>query len=369
MAIKSFPLNQNSYSYNAQDVCFYYVNRKSGVFGVGTNCQVSITNAMDVKVSKGKGWLAHEADFGLAFWLEEDVHLNVPIGDSIYNRWDYICVGCDISAKDKSPSVYVKSGTPATVPDEPTLENNSNKVEICLAKIYVPAGTTSLVSGNIKFIDTREDSGYCGLVGDDREIGLLEDASEKLSSDIAKKSSDINFMKNSTISGGNNIGQYFSGERIAKKTDIIESGGKINNTYFDGSKDINTIYWGNKKNISIGGTKSSQKQNVTGGSDINIVTTGVTMTRSQANSNYQINGVQRTGDKFVWAIDKVLSSCTYRISKTSVRQLIIKMPTPNRNGLGVMNAKSCSEFIDAGSGLFSPYLDEDSGYILYVIGL
>ena len=69
--VKAFPLNQQEYSYNAQDVSYYYAGRHSGVFALDTNCQVSIVSNMTIKVAKGKGWLAHGVDYGVVFWMEE----------------------------------------------------------------------------------------------------------------------------------------------------------------------------------------------------------------------------------------------------------------------------------------------------------
>ena len=173
--VKAFPLNQQEYSYNAQDVSYYYAGRHSGVFALDTNCQVSIVSNMTIKVAKGKGWLAHGVDYGVVFWMEEDVLLTVPVGDVASPRWDYVCVGWETTEVKNNPTIYIKSGSPAVTPAEPTLENTANKIEICLAKIYVPSGTTNLRATGVTLTDTRADKNYCGLVGDDLRITNLED--------------------------------------------------------------------------------------------------------------------------------------------------------------------------------------------------
>ena len=178
--VKAFPLNQQEYSYNAQDVSYYYAGRHSGVFALDTNCQVSIVSNMTIKVAKGKGWLAHGVDYGVVFWMEEDVTLTVPVGDVASPRWDYVCVGWETTEVKKNPTVYIKSGSPAVTPTEPTLENSADKIEICLAKIFVPSGTTNLRATGVTLTDTRADKNYCGLVGDDLRTTNLEERATSL---------------------------------------------------------------------------------------------------------------------------------------------------------------------------------------------
>ena len=172
--VKAFPLNQQEYSYNAQDVSYYYAGRHSGVFALDTNCKVSVVSGMDIKVSKGKGWLAYKTDLGIVFWMDEDINISVPVGDTASPRWDYVVVGWNTSEVKENPTVYIKSGSPAVTPLEPTLENSANKIEICLAKIYIPSGTTNLLSDGVVITDTRADKAYCGLVGDDFRTTNLE---------------------------------------------------------------------------------------------------------------------------------------------------------------------------------------------------
>ena len=207
--VKAFPLNQQEYSYNAQDVSYYYAGRHSGVFALDTNCQVSIVSNMTIKVAKGKGWLAHGVDYGVVFWMEEDVLLTVPVGDVASPRWDYVCVGWETTEVKENPTIYIKSGSPAVTPAEPTLENSANKIEICLAKIYVPSGTTNLLSGGVIITDTRADKAYCGLVGDDLRTTNLEERAtslERRTTSLEGRASDseteINKIKNGTTSVG-----------------------------------------------------------------------------------------------------------------------------------------------------------------------
>lgn len=207
--VKAFPLNQQEYSYNAQDVSYYYAGRHSGVFALDTNCQVSIVSNMTIKVAKGKGWLAHGVDYGVVFWMEEDVLLTVPVGDVASPRWDYVCVGWETTEVKNNPTIYIKSGSPAVTPAEPTLENSANKIEICLAKIYVPSGTTNLRATGVTLTDTRADKAYCGLVGDDLRTTKLEERATSLenrTTSLEDRASDseteINKIKNGTTPAG-----------------------------------------------------------------------------------------------------------------------------------------------------------------------
>ena len=243
--VKAFPLNQQEYSYNAQDVSYYYAGRHSGVFALDTNCQVSIVSNMTIKVAKGKGWLAHGVDYGVVFWMEEDVLLTVPVGDVASPRWDYVCVGWETTEVKENPTIYIKSGSPAVNPVEPTLENSVNKIEICLAKIYVPSGTTNLRSDGVVITDTRADKAYCGLVGDDLRTTNLEERATSLenrTTSLEGRASDteteINKIKNGTTSVGE-----------AEKAKKLTTARTINGTNFDGSSNITTAKWGVARNI------------------------------------------------------------------------------------------------------------------------
>ena len=242
--VKAFPLNQQEYSYNAQDVSYYYAGRHSGVFALDTNCQVSIVSNMTIKVAKGKGWLAHGVDYGVVFWMEEDVLLTVPVGDVASPRWDFVCVGWDTTEVKENPTIYIKSGSPAVTPTEPTLENSANKIEICLAKIFVPIGTTSLSDSGVSIYDTRENRCYCGLVGYDLRTSDLERRFSNLESkttEIETKSNNINSTLNNLTSKINGIED---GTKEIEKARILYKQRKINDTLFDGSEDIVTNKWG-----------------------------------------------------------------------------------------------------------------------------
>ena len=250
--VKAFPLNQQEYSYNAQDVSYYYAGRHSGVFALDTNCQVSIVSNMTIKVAKGKGWLAHGVDYGVVFWMEEDVLLTVPVGDVASPRWDYVCVGWETTEVKNNPTIYIKSGSPAVNPTEPTLENSADKIEICLAKFYIPSGTTNLRATDVTLTDTRADKAYCGLVGDDLRTTNLEERATSLENrttslegradSLEKQTSNLKSRTENLESGATPAGEASKAKKLSNQI-------TINGTNFDGSSSITTAKWGVPRNI------------------------------------------------------------------------------------------------------------------------
>ena len=276
--VKAFPLNQQEYSYNAQDVSYYYAGRHSGVFALDTNCQVSIVSNMTIKVAKGKGWLAYGVDYGVVFWMEEDVLLTVPVGDVASPRWDYVCVGWETTEVKENPTIYIKSGSPAVNPTEPTLENSANKIEICLAKIYVPSGTTNLRATGVTLTDTRADKNYCGLVGDDLRTTNLEERATSLEERATN-------LENGTTSAG--------------KATKLENARTINGTAFDGSSNITTQKWGQGRNITIDGITKL----IDGSANIDFNTIKFYRVTLKSNQVYGHNGCTKVGEKHLISVN------------------------------------------------------------------
>lgn len=277
--VKAFPLNQQEYSYNAQDVSYYYAGRHSGVFALDTNCQVSIVSNMTIKVAKGKGWLAHGVDYGVVFWMEDDVLLTVPVGDVASPRWDYVCVGWETTEVKENPTIYIKSGSPAVTPAEPTLENSANKIEICLAKIYVPSGTTNLMATGVTFTDTRADKNYCGLVGDDLRTTKLEERATSLENRTTSLEGRATNLEDGTTSAG--------------KATKLTTARTINGTAFDGTESIITNQWGQGRNITIDGVTKL----IDGASNVVFNTTDILSISIAPNTTYYAPEIEGVGYK------------------------------------------------------------------------
>ena len=325
--VKAFPLNQQEYSYNAQDVSYYYAGRHSGVFALDTNCKVSVVSGMDIKVSKGKGWLAYKTDLGIVFWMDEDMNLSVPVGDTASPRWDYVCVGWETTEVKNNPTIYIKSGSPAVTPLEPTLENSADKIEICLAKIYVPSGTTNLLSDGVIITDTRADKAYCGLVGDDlRTTNLeeratsLENRTTSLEGRVSDSETEINKIKNGTTSVGE-----------AEKAKKLTTARTINGTSFDGSSNITTAKWGQGRNITIDGITKL----IDGSVNIDFNTIKFYRALLVGGQKYVHNGCTKVGEKHLIQISVSNTSGNpgnISIQGQGIRQFAIFIPTTNSGG-------------------------------------
>ena len=333
--VKAFPLNQQEYSYNAQDVSYYYAGRHSGVFALDTNCQVSIVNGMDIKVAKGKGWLAYKTDLGIVFWMDEDMNLSVPVGDTASPRWDYVVVGWNTSEVKENPTVYIKSGSPAVNPLEPTLENSADKIEICLAKIYVPSGTTNLLSDGVVITDTRADKAYCGLVGDDLRITNLEERATSLEGRASDSETEINKIKNGTTSVGE-----------AEKAKKLTTARTINGTSFDGSSNITTAKWGVPRNIFTPKGKIS----FDGSTDLELdflwfeklERSGINTIRISPVPNYRIKSV------FVKMQAPSQSTVTIQVERKTVSMQIVIFPD---YPMSTTESRTCKmKLLDKGSG-------------------
>ena len=312
--IKAFPLNQQEYSYNAQDVSYYYAGRHSGVFALDTNCQVSIVSNMTIKVAKGKGWLAHGVDYGVVFWMEEDVLLTVPVGDVASPRWDFVCVGWETTEVKNNPTIYIKSGSPAVTPAEPTLENSANKIEICLAKIYVPSGTTNLRDTGVTLTDTRADKNYCGLVGDDLRTTNLEERATNLEGRTSSLETETSNLKNRTTNLED--GTTLAGE--ASKAKKLSTPITINGTTFDGSSDITTYKWGVLRNINIDGKSVL----FDGSYDLNFKTVGVNSITIPSGGEYVFSDCTELSQKYLMIIDN--QGGKFRVEENGrVRQFVL----------------------------------------------
>lgn len=168
MSIKAFPLNQQEYSYNAQDVMKYYAGRNSGVFETGDNLKVSANGGLELRINTGMGWLAKDYVASVAFWNESVEYLMVDAGHDTYNRIDLVVVSWNFIQQEQNPRLIIRKGTPASSPVVPSLVNDSSTIEIALARINVAKGAITLSDSNI--VDLRGNDTYCPMVYDEQTI-------------------------------------------------------------------------------------------------------------------------------------------------------------------------------------------------------
>ena len=153
MSIKAFPLNQQEYSYNAQDVMKYYAGRNSGVFETGENLKVSANGGLEIRVNSGMGWLSRDYVASVAFWNESVEYLMVDAGHDTYDRIDLVVVSWNFVQQEQNPKLIIRKGTPASSPAVPSLVNNSSTIEIALARMKVAKGAITLQDSDI--VDLR----------------------------------------------------------------------------------------------------------------------------------------------------------------------------------------------------------------------
>lgn len=168
MSIKAFPLNQQEYSYNAQDVMKYYAGRNSGVFETGDNLKVSANGGLELRINTGMGWLAKDYVASVAFWNESVEYRMVEAGHDTYDRIDLVVVSWNFIQQEQNPKLIIRKGTPASSPSVPSLVNDSSTIEIALARINVAKGAITLSASNI--VDLRGNDTYCPMVYDEQTI-------------------------------------------------------------------------------------------------------------------------------------------------------------------------------------------------------
>lgn len=168
MSIKAFPLNQQEYSYNAQDVMKYYAGRNSGVFETGDNLKVSANGGLELRINTGMGWLAKDYVASVAFWNESVEYRMVEAGHDTYDRIDLVVVSWNFIQQEQNPKLIIRKGTPSSSPVVPSLVNDSSTIEIALARINVRKGAITLSNSNI--VDLRGNDTYCPMVYDEQTI-------------------------------------------------------------------------------------------------------------------------------------------------------------------------------------------------------
>lgn len=160
MAITTYPLN--GIDYDARDAAGYTATRTSGVYSSEEDFAVTAAGGLSVTVSAGVGWI-HPARFeGYSVILREAETLTLALADGQRPRIDRIVLRYDATARKSS--LLVLQGTPDTQPTAPDISRTALLYDLCLAQITRPAGSTTIVAGNI--IDTRLDPALCGVMRD-----------------------------------------------------------------------------------------------------------------------------------------------------------------------------------------------------------
>lgn len=158
--IVTYPLN--GIDYDAADAAGFTATRTSGVYSSEEDFAVTAAGGLSVTVSAGVGWV-HPARFeGYSVIMREAETLTLALADGQRPRIDCIVLRYDAAAHKSS--LLVLQGTPDTQPTAPGISRTALLYDLCLAQITRPAGSTTIVAGNI--IDTRLDPALCGVMRD-----------------------------------------------------------------------------------------------------------------------------------------------------------------------------------------------------------
>ena len=158
--IVTYPLN--GIDYDAADAAGYTATRTSGVYSSEEDFAVTAAGGLSVTVSAGVGWV-HPARFeGYSVIMREAETLALALADGQRTRIDRIVLRYDAAAHKSS--LLVVQGTPDIQPTAPGISRTALLYDLCLAQITRPAGSTTIVAGNIT--DTRLDPALCGVMRD-----------------------------------------------------------------------------------------------------------------------------------------------------------------------------------------------------------
>lgn len=158
--IVTYPLN--GIDYDARDAAGFTATRTSGVYSSEEDFAVTAAGGLSVTVSAGVGWV-HPARFeGYSVIMREAETLTLALADGQRPRIDRIVLRYDAAARKSA--LLVLQGTPDTQPAAPGISRTALLYDLCLAQITRPAGSTTIVAGNIT--DTRLDPALCGVMRD-----------------------------------------------------------------------------------------------------------------------------------------------------------------------------------------------------------
>ena len=144
--------------YNADDVNAYFKGAISqdGIYQfVGNQCRVIPAGNMNVYVRDGKGQINYH-------WFEVSANEILPIREAHATLNRYTAIVARYDAANRNIYLLTVDGTDAEHPSKPQMQKTDTLRDICLAYVYVAAGTTEITRADIE--DTVEDVELCGFV-------------------------------------------------------------------------------------------------------------------------------------------------------------------------------------------------------------
>lgn len=157
MADQNFTISSGFYdavsgdrTYSADDMNKPYKRLISnGVFATpagepSTDFQVLASSGMVINVSPGSGLFGNK-------WVENTAYIaiTVPGNSSAYSRMDSVLVQVDLRQSGRVASIVYRTGTAASVPVAPAINETADVYEYRLANIQVPAAASSITQARI----------------------------------------------------------------------------------------------------------------------------------------------------------------------------------------------------------------------------
>lgn len=143
--------------YKAEEWAEYFASFiGNGVFPVPSDgLQVEANGSSGIVLRAGRAWIN-----GYFYFNTDDLNMELNTADGVLNRIDRIVIRWDLTAR--TISAVIKSSAPYSKPTAPALQRDADAYELCLADVYVRAGSTAVLQSDIT--DQRYNSSLCGIV-------------------------------------------------------------------------------------------------------------------------------------------------------------------------------------------------------------
>jgi hypothetical protein len=128
----------------------------NGIFPLpADNLRIAAHDRMNIKAHIGTGYIN-----GYLYENTDMLILTIPTANGVQPRIDKVVVRW--SQVDRNIRIYIKEGTPDSIPSPPALERATDIYELGLADIYVAQGAYEIRDADIT--DIRLDTDSCGIV-------------------------------------------------------------------------------------------------------------------------------------------------------------------------------------------------------------
>lgn len=148
-------INQDR-TYNADQMSEYFDGLVSnGVYeSVGSAMQVTAGEGLAVNVQSGRAIIDCK-------WIKNDAAQAITLTTAHVLLPRYTAIVIRLDRSSRSISIVAKDGTPASNPEKPSMTNDGQITELCLAYVYVGPNASTITQANIT--DMRS-SDLCGWV-------------------------------------------------------------------------------------------------------------------------------------------------------------------------------------------------------------